>query len=93
VLAEEVGICSYYLQNIEVRDVAGITTPNIAASTMYDWSYFIDLYKPRYLIFIKSLSSDIQTYGYNGRQYTYRLRFVTNPGAEYFAGSVFERIN
>jgi hypothetical protein len=93
VLTEELGICSYYLPTIEVRDVAGIATPAITESTMYHWAYFIDLYKPRFLIFIKSLSGDIRSYDFNGRHYAYRLRFVTNPGAEYFAGSVFERMD
>ena len=93
ILAEEVGICSYYLQNIEVRDVAGIASPDITVANINNWSYFIDTYKPRYLIFIKLLSKEFQTYEYNGHRYTYRLRFVGNPRAEYFGGSVFEKVD
>jgi len=93
ILAEEVGICSYYLQNIEVRDMAGIASPDITAANINNWSYFIDTYKPRYLIFIKQLSMELQTYEYNGHRYTYQLRLIGNPRAEYFAGTVYEMLD
>ncbi|MCP4154627.1 MAG: glycosyltransferase family 39 protein [bacterium] len=50
-LAYEIGIIAYYLDDIVIRDVNGIASPDVTVENINDVSYFVRTYRPRFIFF------------------------------------------
>ncbi|MCP4154628.1 MAG: hypothetical protein GY757_43290 [bacterium] len=48
-LAYEIGIIAYYLDDLVIRDVNGIASPDVTVDNINDLSYFVSTYRPRFL--------------------------------------------
>lgn len=51
VLAHEIGIISYYLEDAVIRDLNGIASPDVTVEKINDLGYFVTTYSPRFIFF------------------------------------------
>lgn len=93
VLSGEVGILSYVLQNYEVRDINGLASPNVTTSNMNDWNYFVDYYKPRYIVYRGSDQEEIKAYQYNDSVYQYRRYYFIPETTTHVLAGVYIRLD
>ena len=93
VLSGEVGILSYVLQNYEVRDINGLASPNVTTSNMNDWNYFVDYYKPRYIVYRGSDQEEIKAYQYNDSVYQYRRYYFIPETTTHVLTGVYIRLD
>jgi hypothetical protein len=90
VLTPEVGIISYYLPGIAIRDMNGLASPDITLQNFNNYDYFVDHYKPKFIIYPWEKPSEIsKQFSYNGKTYLYKLEFITNPNAIKFFSAVY----
>lgn len=93
ILADEVGIISYFLQNQEIRDTNGLASPNTTVSNMNDWSYFIDYYKPQFIILRGKPALDkTRSYKFNDSTYIYERYSIIPETETYLVTSIFIRV-
>jgi hypothetical protein len=50
ILAEEVGVLGYYCHEAEIRDINGLATPGVDATSLNRWDHWISKYEPDYLV-------------------------------------------
>lgn len=93
VLAGEVGITSYVLQGYEVRDINGLASPNVTLLNMNDWDYFVDYYKPRYIIYREDDQDEIRYYGFNNSEYMYKQYFFIPETKTHAMTGVYIRVD
>ena len=93
ILVDEVGIISYLLPNQEVRDTNGLASPNTTVSNMNDWNYYIDYYKPQYLILRGNPALDkTRYYKFNDSTYIYKQYSIIPETETYLVTSIFVRV-
>lgn len=51
VLAPEIGIIGYYLENAIIRDTNGIASPDVNLENINNLDYFVKTYSPRFIFF------------------------------------------
>lgn len=51
ILAHEIGIISYFLEDSIIRDLSGIASPDVTVKNINDLSYFVSTYSPRFIFF------------------------------------------
>jgi hypothetical protein len=56
VLAHEIGILGYYLDQAIIRDLNGIASPDVTVENINDLGYFVTAYSPRFIFFPTWLS-------------------------------------
>ena len=91
VLTNEIGILSYFLKGVEIRDNNGLASPIITTQTMNCWECAVDRYRPRFIVFPVRVEDDEKVFSFNGTLHRYRHRFIANPAAVHYAASVYER--
>lgn len=89
ILTPEIGIISYYLLNYEVRDVNGLASAISSVADMNNYHYFIDHYKPRFLICPWLKDKELLRFRYNKKTYVYKKYFVADPHAQFHPGTVY----
>jgi len=93
VLAGEIGILSYVLQGYEIRDINGLASPNITISNMQNWDYFVDYYKPRYIMYRGGQHDEFKYYKYNNFTYAYKRHFFIPETKTHSMTSIYIRID
>ena len=90
VLASEIGILSYFLKGVEIRDNNGLASPGITVRTMNCWECAVDRFRPRFIVFPLRMEEAVKTFKNGGTSRRYRLRFIADPAAVRYAASVYE---
>lgn len=90
VLVAEVGIISYFLEKGFIRDVNGIASPDVTLENIYNYPYFINRYKPRYLIVPAGDTQEAYRLSMGVNSYFFRKVFVAEPSAKWFKVAIFD---
>jgi len=93
VMSEEIGLISYILKNQEIRDTNGIASPNTTLSNINNWNYFVDYYKPRYIIYRGNDLETFRYYKYNDSTYVYKQYYLIPKTKEKLLTSIYIRVD
>ncbi|MDQ1349811.1 MAG: hypothetical protein QG657_112, partial [Acidobacteriota bacterium] len=85
-LAPEIGILGYYLEDVIIRDLCGIASPGVTTANINDLDYFVKIYSPKFIFFpafMKQKEPVRYFLDQQGKRVTYKLEYpqtdLSNP--------------
>lgn len=85
-LAPEIGIVGYYLEDVVIRDLCGIASPDVTTANMNNLEYFVKTYSPRFIFFPSFMKQEKPLRYFpnkQGKRIAYKLEYpqvnLSNP--------------
>jgi hypothetical protein len=77
-LAPEIGIVGYYLEDAVIRDLCGIASPDVTTANINNLDYFVKTYSPHFILFPFFLNQEKPVRYFldkQGKQVAYKLEY------------------
>lgn len=81
-VSPEIGLLSFSLPQVEIRDTNGLATPDVTASRMFEWQRPYELYNQLYMVPMFNHWGEVVSFPTrHGEVVTYRREFIAKPDA------------